>query len=313
MNAFVQALQDHAPLILDGGLATELEARAHDLGTELWSARLLHDNPRAIVGVHQAYLEAGADIITTASYQASREGFMKLGLSAFAADQLITESVNLASKAREAFMRKQPRKAFRPLIAASIGPWGATLHDGSEYTGHYEIPEDKLKSFHTARLQLFEDSDADVLACETIPSHVEGRVLHQILRLVEKPAWVSFSCRDGRHISDGTPLRDMAAMFADHRRVAALGVNCTAPQHITSLIHELHAAAPDKPIIVYPNSGERWEASDNSWVGTVEPLDVAEAALTWREAGAAVIGGCCRMGPAHIRALRQALKNGASK
>lgn len=305
---FVAALARGETLLLDGGLATELEAQGHGLGTTLWSAALLRSNPQAISLAHRAYLEAGAECIISASYQASRQGFMALGLGAADADRLIASSITVAIAARDIFVHARPRRDFAPLVAASVGPYGATLHDGSEYRGGYGIARQALHSFHESRLRLLDSCGADLLACETIPDRVEAQVLAELLQATATPAWISFSCRDGRHISDGTPIREIAAIFRDHPRVPAIGVNCTSPQFISSLIAEIRHAAPDKAVVVYPNSGERYQAADNSWHGTVSPLDCAAAACEWQAAGARLIGGCCRMGPAHIAAMRRALK-----
>jgi homocysteine S-methyltransferase len=300
-----EQLQQGGTLLLDGGLATELESAGHDISGQLWSAALLRDNPQAIVDAHLAYLKAGADCIISASYQASREGFMSTGLSAYEADQLIASSVTLACEARDA---QRGRKA---LVAASIGPYGAVLHDGSEYRGNYRLSEERLFEFHRRRIQLLDECGPDLLACETIPDRTEAAALHRLLGYMSTPAWVSFQCRDGRHIADGTPLRDMAAMFADHPRVMAIGINCTAPQHVPALIAECRAGAPDKIIIAYPNSGERFEAADNSWHGTATADEFATAALRWQALGARILGGCCRVGPTHIAAMRKALSQPA--
>jgi homocysteine S-methyltransferase len=306
-STFARALERRGPMLLDGGLATQLEAQGHDLGNKLWSAALLRSDPQAIARAHRAYLEAGAECIISASYQASRQGFMALGLPAEEADRLIASSVEVAIAARDAFMRERPETRFVPLVAASVGPYGAVLHDGSEYRGRYGIDRPALRSFHQARLRVLDRCGADVLACETIPDCDEAEVLAELLAGARTPAWVSFSCRDGHSISDGTPIADVAARFRRHPRVLAVGVNCTAPQFVASLIREVRRAVPDKAVVVYPNSGERYDARDNSWHGTVSPLDCAVAAGEWRAAGATLIGGCCRMGPAHIAAIHRAL------
>lgn len=293
---------------MDGGLATELESQGFDIGTKLWSAGLLQSNPSAIVDAHVAYLEAGAEIIIGASYQASQQGFMSLGLSGQDADDLIVSSVELACTARQRFLEAHPETSFTPIVAASIGPYGAAMHDGSEYTGNYQVDERILRQFHERRLRLLDQSGADVIACETIPSHLEARVLHDLLAHVDSPAWVSFSCRDDRSISDGTSLQDVSKIFRDHPRVLALGINCTAPQLITSLIGEIKLAAPDKAIVVYPNSGETYDVKDNSWHGTVSSVECAEECEIWLKAGAKFIGGCCRVGPDHITAIRNNLR-----
>ena len=306
-TAFSKALERRSPLVLDGGLATQLEAQGHDLGSALWSAALLRSNPQAIALAHRAFLEAGAECIISASYQASRRGFMSLGLSESDADRLIASAVEIAIAARDAFLLDHPETEPAPLVAASIGPYGAVLHDGSEYRGDYGIGREALRDFHEPRLRLLDDCGADVLACETIPDRDEAEVLAQLLETAKTPAWISFSCRDKRSISDGTPIAEAAARFRDHENVLAVGINCTAPQFVTRLIGEARRAVPGKAIVVYPNSGERYDARDNTWHGTVTPLDCAAASIEWQTAGATIIGGCCRMGPAHITAMRQAL------
>ena len=292
-----------APILLDGGLATELEAQGHDINSVLWSAMLLHTEPQAIVDAHRAYLNAGAEIIISASYQASRAGFHQLGIDADDADDLIASSVSLAKQARDEYMEQNPGLARQRLVAASIGPYGAVLMDGSEYTGDYGVSQAVLRDFHEQRLQILDQSGADVLACETLPSLQEAEVLADLLSNVHTPAWVSFACRDETAIADGTAIEEAVAMFADHPGVFAVGINCTAPQHVQQLIERFVAAAPNKAILAYPNSGERYGASDNSWSGTVTDTDFAAASMTWIDAGATLVGGCCRVGPAHISAM----------
>lgn len=304
---FEEALDRNQPLLLDGGLATQLEAQGCDIGNALWSASLLQANPDAIVDATRAYLDAGAECVATASYQASHEGFASLGLSADEANALMRLSVQLTVRARDEFLAANPDTDLVPLIAASIGPYGAMLHDGSEYNGRYRVSAETLRAFHEARLQLFDACDADVLAIETVPSKLEAEVLAELLEGCDTPAWVGFSCKDDSQISDGTPIADAVALFEDHPTVVAVGINCTPPQYAPELVRKVRAAAPDKAVIAYPNSGEVYHADSNSWSGTVTPGDCAEAAVAWVEAGAKIVGGCCRMGPEHIRAIRNAL------
>ena len=303
MPTFDDAIRRDRPLILDGGLATQLEADGHDISGNLWSAALLRSNPRAIVDAHKAFLEAGAECIISASYQASRQGFAALGLSADDADDLIRLSVDLARAAADEFLAAHA-DADGPLIAASVGPFGATLHDGSEYTGAYSVSAAELRAFHAERLAVLDDCGADVLACETIPNIVEAGVLAALLAETATPAWVTFACRDSEAISDGTPLREACELFSAHTQVRAVGINCSAPHLVCDLIGEARRAAPDKAIVVYPNSGESYCVADNSWSG-----DAAEGfdAVAWWRAGARIIGGCCRTGPRDIAGIRQQL------
>jgi homocysteine S-methyltransferase len=305
-NPLVPFLANNGTLVLDGGLATELEAYGFELGDELWSARLLMDNPEAVGRVHLDYLAAGADCIITASYQATIPGFMGRGLSEAEAVALLERSVQVALEARDAFWAEPANRQnrLRPLVAASIGPYGAALADGSEYTGDYDLDEAGLLAFHRRRWQILAATKADILACETIPSFPEARVLaHLLAETPGRMAWFSFSCRDREHISDGTPLADCLAPLNDLEQVAAVGINCTPPRFIPGLL-AIARQATDKPLIVYPNSGETYDARNNRWLGQSAPAEFGTYSREWRKAGATLIGGCCRTRPGHIRQIR---------
>lgn len=292
-------------MIVDGGLATELEARGCDLSGELWSAGYLLKDPDAIRRVHADYLAAGADCLVTATYQATLSGFMKLGISAEEARSLLLRAVELAVEARDAFWLGAPPGRLRPLVAASVGPYGAYLADGSEYTGDYDRDEAGLYAFHAERFHLLAASGADFLACETLPSHREARVLLKLLREVPGTfAWFSFSCRDGRHLCDRSEVAEVAAELDACAQVAALGLNCTAPRFVPRLIAEIRRVS-DKPVVVYPNSGEIYDGTKKQWIGDPDPEDFAHSAAQWVRQGAALVGGCCRTGPEHIRQIRR--------
>ncbi len=302
-TAFAELIGQDRTVVLDGGLATQLEAQGHDIGSVLWSAMLLHTNPRAITSAHRAYLDSGAMIVTSASYQASRAGFHQLGISADDADALIVSSVSLARQACDEFQRDNVEIVEPRLVAASVGPYGAVLMDGSEYTGAYGVSRSVLRDFHEQRLELLDNTDADVLACETIPSLEEVGVLAELLTKAQTPAWISFSCRDESSLSDGTAIADAAALLKDHPTVLAVGINCTPPQFTVSLVRNIAAAAPGKAIVAYPNSGESYAAQDNSWSGIASSDEIATAVAAWVDAGANLVGGCCRVGPCHISAI----------
>ena len=296
-------------VLLDGGLATELERRGADLDDPLWSARLLIEAPDAIGRVHLDYLRAGADCIVSASYQATFEGFARRGLDDQRTGELLRLSVDLAREARDRFWAEAPGSGReRPLVGASVGPYGAYLADGSEYRGDYGLEVTQLEAFHRPRLEVLEAAGADVLALETIPSLPEALALCQLLT---RPAWLSFSCRDGRSLWDGTPLRRAVEAVAANPWIVAVGVNCTAPEHVVELLAEA-AAATDKPLVAYPNSGERYDAVRKRWLPGAAPLDWGRAARAWRAAGARVLGGCCRSRPADVAAMRQAVSPGPS-
>ena len=296
-------------VVLDGGLATELTAQGHDLSDRLWSARLLLTDPAAIEAAHLAYFRAGAQVAITASYQASIEGFAAVGLDRAEALSLIRSSVALADRARATF-RAETGTTDRLLMAGSVGPFGAYLGDGSEYRGDYALTAEAFRAFHLPRMAALVEAGADLLAIETIPTIREAEALVDLLDDVGATAWLSYSCRDAAHTSAGEPI-EAAIALGDHPRIVAVGVNCTAPRHMPELLARAQAVT-GKPLIAYPNGGDRWDAVARTWVaddgGRYDPTSVA----TWRDLGAGWLGGCCGTGPAAIRALTVALADGAA-
>ncbi|MEI7772417.1 MAG: homocysteine S-methyltransferase [Chloroflexales bacterium] len=305
MNPINTILQRYPAVILDGAMATELERRGCDLDDPLWSARVLLDNPDLIRQVHADYYAAGADCAISASYQATFQGFARRGLGTEAAANLMRRAVRLAIEARDAFWAETANRAGRPrpIVAASVGPYGAFLHDGSEYRGGYGVSEAELIEFHRPRMAVLAEAGPDILAVETIPCLVEAVAVTRLLE--EFPgttAWVSFSARDGAHISSGESLAACAALLGRHPQVAAVGVNCTPPQFVPDLVAAARAVT-DTPIVVYPNSGEVYHVDGKRWSGESECAAYGAQARAWYAAGARIIGGCCRTGPDHIREI----------
>jgi homocysteine S-methyltransferase len=288
--------------VIDGGLATELSRQGMDLSDDLWSARVLLEAPDAIERVHAEYYRAGADIAITASYQASYNGFAARGLGAEATAALLRRSVALAQSARRSALREQPGITRALLVAASVGPYGAVLHDGSEYRGDYGLSEAALVDFHRERFSVLADSGADLLACETIPSRTEAAALVQLLHEhADAKAWITFSCRDGRHTAAGDAIAECARWLDSVSQVIGVGVNCVAPEWVESLIGEIKKGT-DRPIVVYANSGETWDAAARRWRGASDRFTTYLP--RWLDAGARWIGGCCRTTPEDIRRVR---------
>jgi homocysteine S-methyltransferase len=294
-------------LLLDGGLATELEARGCDISGALWSARVLRSSPEAIEQLHYDYYAAGADCAITASYQASYEGFAAVGLDAGETTRLLRLSVDLARNARTRYRRERPRDRRELYVAASVGPYGAISHDGAEYRGDYGLTVAELAAFHERRFAVLASAGADFVACETIPVLDEARALVRLLAAhADARAWLSFTTPDGMHTSHGEPLVDCARLADSAANVVAVGVNCVRPEVVGDAIRALKAGT-GKPIVVYPNSGERWDAGGESWHGTRGSGAIPALAAGWVHAGARLVGGCCRVGPAEIEALALAL------
>jgi homocysteine S-methyltransferase len=296
-------------MILDGALGTELERRGADLKDPLWSARVLHEQPELIRAVHYEYFVAGADVATTASYQAHFAAFAARGIAAERVPELLRESVWLAQAARDEYLRNRAPDSARPrpLIAASVGPYGAALADGSEYRGHYLLNDAELAEFHRPRMLALLSAGPDLLACETIPSLREAQVLARLVAEVpDSWAWISFSCRDGTHTCEGQDLADCARALDVVPQIAAIGVNCSSPAYVPSLLQRMRAHT-DKPLLAYPNLGERYDASTRGWHGHGIEANFAAHARSWYEAGARLIGGCCGTTPADIDAIRERL------
>ena len=285
---------------MDGALATELERHGADLRDPLWSASVLLHQPGIIRTVHDAYLNAGADVVITATYQATFEGFAARGLDAAKASALMHDAVRMACDARDAHWSSITSHAHaqRPLVAASVGPYGAFLADGSEYRGDYALNEDALVIWHRTRFLMLAESGADVLACETLPCMAEVRAMLRLLD--ERPtaqAWIACTARDGTYLASGEPFASVARTAGAHDQVIAVGVNCTAPRFVTSLIR-IARAETDTPVIVYPNSGERYDAVTKAWYVGDDDKPLVDYCAEWIDAGASMIGGCCRTTPA---------------
>ncbi|MFE9428216.1 homocysteine S-methyltransferase [Kitasatospora sp. NPDC006697] len=280
------------PLVLDGGLSNQLAAAGHRLSGGLWTARLLAEDPGALVAAHRAYVAAGAQVVTTASYQASVEGFERCGVGRAAAERLLASSVGLA------------REAGARWVAASVGPYGAVLADGSEYRGRYGLSVAELERFHRPRLELLAAAGPDVLALETVPDAVEAEALVRAVRGLGVPAWLSFTVANGRTRA-GQPLAEAFAVAAGVPELVAVGVNCCAPGEVGGAVRTA-VAVTGLPAVAYPNSGERWV--DGGWRGAA--AGPAGFAADWVAAGARLVGGCCQVGPAEIGELAAVLATG---
>ena len=304
-NPITSILDHHPALVIDGALATELERRGYNLKDDLWSAKILLEQPEAIQELHYDYFEAGADCAITASYQATIPGFVKRGLNEKEAIALIQKSVKLAMVARDVFWSAEANRGGRskPFIAASVGPYGAYLAHGEEYIGNYGLTKKELTDFHRPRMKALIEAGADMLACETIPSLIEAQALAELLKeFPHTTAWISFSARDEKHISEGQVFADCVQLLEDNPQIVAIGINCTSPKYIPALIGSAKQHT-NKPLLTYPNSGETYDATKNDWDGDPVYESFGEQARAWYDAGARLIGGCCRTTPEDIRVI----------
>ncbi|GAA3376694.1 homocysteine S-methyltransferase [Streptomyces sannanensis] len=291
------AALDRGALVLDGGLSNQLEAQGCDLSDALWSARLLADAPGRIQAAHSAYARAGAQVLITSSYQATFEGFARRGITADEAAGLLARSVELARRAGDTVEHEV-------WVAASVGPYGAMLADGSEYRGRYGLSVRELERFHRPRIEALAAAGPDVLALETVPDADEAEALLRAVEGCGVPVWLSYSIM-GRRTRAGQSLESALALVAGHDQVIAAGVNCCTPEDAGRAV-ELAASVTGKPVVVYPNSGEEWDPEARDWRGggTFDPARVADR----RVAGARLIGGCCRVGPERIAELARLMR-----
>ncbi|KAL1206234.1 Homocysteine S-methyltransferase 1 [Cardamine amara subsp. amara] len=303
--------------VVDGGFATQLEIHGAAINDPLWSAVSLIKSPELIKRVHMEYLEAGADIVVTSSYQATIPGFISRGLSMEESESLLQKSVELAVEARDKFWDKVSKVSGhsynRALVAASIGSYGAYLADGSEYSGNYgeDVSLDKLKDFHRRRLQVLVEAGPDLLAFETIPNKLEAQACVELLEEenVQIPAWICFTSVDGEKAPSGESFEECLEPLNKSNNIYAVGINCAPPQFIENLIRKF-SKLTKKAIVVYPNSGEVWDGKAKKWLPSqcFGDDEFEMFATKWRDLGAKLIGGCCRTTPSTIKAISRDLK-----
>lgn len=315
MGQFKDLLASQDYVILDGALGTELEKRGYDVSGKLWSAKYLLEQPSVIRDLHTVYLEAGADLITTSSYQATIKGLEAIGLSKEEALEVISLSVLLAKEAREVFWsslsEEKRQKRPYPLIAGDVGPYAAYLADGSEYTGNYQLTKEEYQDFHRPRIKALLEAGSDLLAIETIPNFAEASALIDLLA-TEFPgveSYISFTAQDSQHIADGTPIEEVAQLCDSSTQVLAFGINCSSPSLISPFIERIGSIS-QKPLVTYPNSGEIYDGNSQTWTSTPDNVHtLLENSRAWHKLGAKVVGGCCRTSPEDIFCLATALKN----
>lgn len=315
MGRFKDLLTSQDNLILHGALGTELEYRGYDVSGKLWSAKYLLEDPQAIQDIHETYLRAGSDIVTTASYQATLPGLEEYGLSEEEAKVVIASTVSIAKAARDQVWselagEEQAKRPY-PLISGDIGPYAAYLADGSEYTGAYgSVTKKELMDFHRPRIAIVQDQGVDLLALETIPNLLEVQALVDLLasEFPDMEAYMSFTSQDGLSISDRTPIAEVAPLVDDSRQILAFGLNCSSPSVYPSFLQGLRNYS-QKPLVTYPNSGEVYDGASQTW--TKDPdhsHTLLENTLEWQKLGAKVVGGCCRTRPSDIQILSSRLR-----
>lgn len=314
MGKFKDLLEKQEIIILDGALGTELESLGYDVSGKLWSAQYLLDQPRIIQNVHESYVRAGSDIITTSSYQASIPAFVQAGLTPEKAYDLLKETVFLARKAikntwQELSTEEQKQRPY-PLVAGSVGPYAAYLADGSEYTGNYQLSEEEYRDFHRPRIQALLEAGSDLLAIETIPNGAEAAAILRLLaeEFPQNEAYLSFVAQSENAISDGTKIEELGNLAQESPQVLAVGFNCTAPHLIAPLLDALGQVC-SKPLLTYPNSGETYNGLTKTWHDDPEQeRSLLENSKLWKNQGVRLFGGCCRTRPEDIAQLAKGFK-----
>lgn len=318
-NQIQQIIDQFHVVVLDGAMATEIEKKGVDIKNDLWSAEAIIENSAIIKKVHLDYFKAGADIASTNTYQANIEGFIKTGMPKIEAESLITKAVTLARESRDEFWEglTKEKRVTRPypLVAGSIGPYGAYLANGSEYTGNYTLTNEEFKNFHLSRMKLLKEAKVDLFAFETIPHFEESKALAELLTsyFPDDYAWLSFSISDELMLCDGTPLEEVVSYFNQYPNICAIGVNCTSISNISPVLEKLNEITT-KPIIIYPNSGETYDPNNKTWTHAHQNENFNLLSKKWFTKGARLIGGCCRTSPEDINQIKEwASKENARK
>lgn len=314
MGKFKQLLEQERPAVLHGALGTELEARGYDISGNLWSAKFLLDGSEAIQTIHRDYVLAGADVVTTSTYQASLASLVNVGLSVDEAQKLIVKSVSLAKDAREEALQElsqnEKQERHYPLISGDVGPYAAYLADGSEYTGEYgEVTKEALKDFHRPRIALFVAEEVDLLALETMPNKLEIEALTELLsdEFPQVEGYVSITSQDGKHLSDGSSLQEVVDVVKKCPQILALGINCSSPSVSEEILENL-SDLTDLPLLAYPNSGEIYDGKTQTWHhGEDGELSVSECQVKWQGqfSQLKLVGGCCRTRPMDIARIKK--------
>lgn len=306
-NPIKPILEQKKHMIIDGALASELQRRGCDLNDSLWSAKVLIEQPELIQQVHYDYFKAGADCAITASYQATPMGFAQKGIELEESIKLIKTSVKLAQQSKMQYLNDiKQDKAL--LIAGSVGPYGAYLANGSEYTGDYQLSESEFIAFHKDRVTALIDAGVDILACETMPSFLEIKALVKLIQQFPiVNCWFSLTLEDQQHISDGTPLTEVIEYLNSIEQIVSVGINCIALEKVTPAL-EVLSKLTSKPLIVYPNSGEQYDPTTKQWhKNHHHNCTFANQLDTWIKLGAKLIGGCCQTTPEDIVEIHQLL------
>ena len=300
-----EQLFGRAPVVVDGGLSTQLGRLGQDTTGLLWTGRVLLDDPAAVTQAHRDFVAAGAGVVITASYQVSRQGFLEVGMTADQADYALLSSIVAARAAIDG-------RAVR--VAASVGPYGAILHDGSEYRGDYGLTRRELSDFHRDRIQVLVGGRTDLLAVETIPDLLEAEAIVDVLaEYADVPAWMTFSTADSERLWAGQTIEDAILVAARAPNVIGVGINCTDPRHVTGLLHRI-GGVTDLPTIVYPNAGGSWDSRGGEWRGARSdgPQFSSSAVEDWVLAGARAVGGCCGTDDRTIRMIANVLGSTAA-
>jgi homocysteine S-methyltransferase len=285
-------MTDTQVFALDGGLSTALEAQGFVIDGAMWTGELLLTNPEAVTAAHRSFVDAGADIIITGSYQLSFEGGRRAGWTDDEVEQALRNSTTAARLAAK----------DDTLVAASIGPFGAHRNDGSEFRGNYGVADSAIRDYHDRRIDILLDTEPDLLALETMPNIAEVRVLLELIesKSADMPFWVSFTVTEPGVINGGGTFAEACALVEQYGNAMAVGINCSPLSVITPT---LSGVDTDLPFVVYPNAGQTWDSDAMAWSGEPE-FTSASQVDEWVNLGARIVGGCCGYGPSKLSPAR---------
>ena len=286
--------------LLDGSLSYPIESRGHGLNSKLWTAKILIDNPKVIEDIHVEYINSGVDYISTSSYQLSVKTLKAEGYNISEIENIFKKSVSVAKKA----LLRTKKKNIK--ILGSFGPFATYLADGSEYTGVYNTKDETIKEFHLENLKIINKLDIDILLYETIPCLREISILNNLLKLSEKEVWISMTCNNAMKLRDNSSLKKACKILSQSKNISTIGLNCFDPSMTKIAIEKLRLYS-NKKVLVYPNSGEKYNCENKTWLGKNKFND--QSISNWIEESPDIIGGCCRIGKEEIKQFKTSLEN----
>ena len=282
--------------LLDGSMSFPMEQLGYNLKNKLWTGKALINNPDLIKDIHKGYIDAGADFISTSTYQISFDRLKNMGYQSEEIKKIFQKSVDIVKDAIEESKLKKEIK-----IVGSFGPYASYDPEASEYIGEYDSTDIEIKKFHLNNIRIIEETDLDIILYETIPCLREIKILSEALSHSTKEIWISITCNEEMEFRDGSSFKDACEIISKIEKITTMGINCFSPLLVKKAI-DLLKKYSNKKILIYPNSGEIYNPKERFWTGNNEFNN--SMIKNWLSLYPDIIGGCCRIGYDDIKKMR---------